>query len=275
MTTKFVTPDSVWADIEKVRAVSPLVHNITNYVVMDVTANALLAVGASPVMAHALQEVEQMTTLAHALVLNIGTLSENWIEAMLKAQRQANKLNKPVVLDPVGLGATEYRAETISRILNNGDVTVIRGNASEIGNLCGMVAQTKGVDSTTNAENVIEQAENYAKAHNQIIAISGATDYITNGTTTIQVENGNAMMGKVTGMGCTATAMIGAFLGVNENAYLATVHAMIAMGIAGERAAQQANGPGSFRNLFMDQLYSLSAADIDSLMKVPDYAAAA
>lgn len=259
---------SVWSDIQSIKKISPLVHNITNYVVMEQTANGLLAVGASPVMAHAIEEVEEMARNASSLVLNIGTLSAPWIAGMMLALKGAASKKIPVVFDPVGCGATSFRSATSKSILSHGAVTSIRGNASEILSLDGSQRITKGVDSLLNASEYVEQAKAVAIEHKCIVWMSGQTDVITDGQTPYLIRNGHRLMGKVTGMGCTATAILGAFLAVNKSFLAATVHAAVLMGIAGEIAAERCEGPGSFRVEFIDALYNISLSEIEGRIRL-------
>ncbi len=253
---------SVFHDLDAIRSHSPLVHNITNYVVMNTTANALLAVGASPVMAHAVDEVEDMVQIASSLVINIGTLSKSWIDAMIKAGKAARKRNIPLVLDPVGAGATSYRTLTGLQIIKECRPGVIRGNASEILSLTSSQGNTKGVDSIAAPESALRTAEKLVKETGAVIVISGAVDYIIDNQSVIQVRNGSPMMGKVTGLGCTATALVGAFMAVNRNFLKASAHAMTVMGIAGELAAKRSDGPGTMQVNFLDALYNLSEKEI-------------
>lgn len=260
-------------DIDAIRQKAPLVHNITNFVVMNNTANALLAIGASPVMAHAPEEVAEMAAMASAVVLNMGTLSETWVEAMLLAGRSALEHNVPIVFDPVGVGATSYRNQTARRIFNQFTPSIIRGNASEIMALSAELLdkqqqiKTKGVDSTAASDIAIETAQTLAQQLGTVIAISGVEDYITDGKTVHILKNGSPMMARVTGMGCTASAITGAFVGVNPNILEAAAHAMAVMGIAGELATRQSKGPGSLQVNFLDQLYLLSPELIVNTLK--------
>lgn len=262
-----VYKENVISDLNAVRSKAPLVHNITNYVVMNNSANALLAAGASPVMAHALDEVEDMVNISSALVINIGTLSKNWIDAMLKAGKAANKKNIPVVLDPVGAGATTYRTKTSLQIIKECRPGVIRGNASEIMALVNASGNTKGVDSSDSSESALDAAHFLVKESGAVIVISGPVDYIVNHQSVIKVRNGSPLMGNVTGMGCTATALVGAFIAVNSNFLLASAHAMTVMGIAGELAAERSKGPGTMQMHFLDALYTLSDKEIISHFK--------
>ena len=261
-------PEDIWNDVRRIREETPLVHNITNYVVMNTTANALLAIGASPVMAHAAEEVEDMVRLARALVINIGTLSPPWIAAMLKAGSAARQRGIPIVLDPVGAGATRYRTETASQILKETPPAIVRGNASEIRALYYAESETKGVDSRHTADAAVEAARGLSKKHACVVSVSGPVDLIFSGDGLVRVANGHPMMPRVTGLGCTASALTGAFAAVNPSAYEAAAHAMAVMGMAGEMAAEQSPGPASFQTHFLDALYRLSEEDIRSRLRI-------
>lgn len=261
----------IWRDVAAIREKAPLIHNITNYVVMNSTANALLALGASPVMAHAAEEVEEMVTQAAAvggaLVINIGTLSLPWIESMSLAMAAAKKNSLPIIFDPVGAGATSLRTETCRRLLNATPPTIIRGNASEILALHHSGMRTKGVDSSRTSAAAIEAAQNLAHTFGCMVCVSGGEDIITDGETVNTVANGHLMMTKVTGMGCTASALIGAFAAVNLRPLEAATHAMVVMGIAGELAAEKAAGPGTLQLYFYDSLYTLTETLIKGRLK--------
>lgn len=260
--------NNLWSNIVQVRNASPLVHSITNYVVMNTTANAVLAIGASPIMAHAKSEVEEMVNISNSLVINIGTIDEYWEEAMLLAAKKANELHKPWILDPVGAGASSFRDSALSKILSF-NPTVIRGNASEIIALSKTSNTiTKGVDSTAQSNEAIEAAKILAQNHKSIICISGETDIIINETQEIHLKNGDPMMTKVTGLGCTATALIGSFIGVIENKTDAVVSAMSLLGIAGEIAAEQSAGPGSLQLNIIDKLYNITEDEFYNHLKM-------
>lgn len=249
-------------DLKRLRERKPLVHNITNYVVMNYTANALLACGASPVMAHAPEEVEEMVALAGALVLNIGTLSRHWIESMLKAARRANMLKVPIILDPVGSGATRLRTDTSRRIMDEVSVKCVRGNASEILSLARAGSRTKGVDSIHKVDEAAEAAGALAEELNTTLAITGPVDLVTDGKRTLRVSNGHEMMGYVTGTGCTATALIGAFLAVEPDSLLAAASGLAYFGLSGEMAASGASGPGSFQIALLDALFKIGEEEL-------------
>jgi hydroxyethylthiazole kinase len=256
--------------LRRVRERKPLVHNITNFVVMNYTANALLACGASPVMAHAAEEVEEMVSLAGALVLNIGTLSPPWIQAMLKAGKKANALHVPVILDPVGAGATRLRTDSARRLIEELSIQVIRGNASEILSLAREESgsRTKGVDSVHTVDQVTETAVALAKDLKTTLAITGAVDLITDGVRICRVMNGHEMMSHVTGTGCTATVIIGAFLAVNSDPLEAATQGLSYFGLAGEKAASKALGPGSFQIALLDALYEMKEEDLKAGAKI-------
>lgn len=254
-------------DLNLIRKQSPLIHNITNYVVMNNTANALLAIGASPVMAHSVDEVEEMAGIASSLVINIGTLEAVWVEAMLIAGKTALTKSTPIVFDPVGAGATTYRSKVCKQLIEECKPSIIRGNASEIIALLDTEAQTKGVDSTNTSDSALNSAKALALQTNAVVVISGETDYITNGATVETVKNGNPMMAKVTGMGCTATAIVGAFSAVNKNLLEAAAHGMAVMGITGEIAASISKGNGSLQIKFLDTLFNLDEEGIRKNIK--------
>lgn len=248
-------------DLNLIREKSPLVHNITNYVAMNNTANALLAVGASPVMAHATNEVRDMVQIASALVVNIGTLSDSWAEAMIAAGEAAKAKGIPVVLDPVGAGATPYRSAVAAKIISRCRPTIIRGNASEIMSLARENVSTKGVDSTASSESALDAAKRLAHEAGAVVVISGSTDFITDGKKVNAVSNGSPLMAKVTGMGCTASAIVGAFAAINGNPLEAATNAMALMGVVGEIAAKSAEGPATLQIKFIDKLYTISTEE--------------
>jgi len=264
--------ESLWQSIISVRKNSPLVHNITNYVVMNNTANALLAAGASPIMAHAHAEVKDMVALCNATVINIGTLDDYWVQSMLTAAQKAHESNKPWVLDPVGAGATAYRDETVGALLAF-KPTVIRGNASEIMALAKMSQQkTKGVDSVHESTDAVVAAKWLNTNFGSIICVSGATDVIVEGSNHIQLTNGHALMQQVTGLGCTASALVGAFVG-NEplGVFNATAAAMALLGVAGELAEKQSAGPGSLQMNLLDKLYNLTQDEFYQTLNAQQY----
>ncbi|MDI9571311.1 MAG: hydroxyethylthiazole kinase [Pseudomonadota bacterium] len=262
-------PEDVWEALERIRTRGPLIHNITNYVAMNTTANALLAIGASPVMAHADQEVEDMVGIADALVINIGTLSEQWTKPMFMASRKAGQRGIPIVLDPVGAGATPYRTRTARQLLEAIAPAIIRANGSETMAMVTADSRTKGVDSTAAAAEALTAARSLHAEFGSTVCVSGPEDYIVGGGRLFIVGNGHALMTRVTGLGCAASALCGAFAAVGgEDIPGATAAAMAVMGIAGEIAAAGAAGPGSMQVGFFDALYGLTRQDIEGRLKM-------
>ncbi len=250
--------------LRRLRETKPLVHQITNYVVMNETANATLALGALPVMAHAREEVEEMAAIAGALVLNIGTLSPDWVEAMLLAGRAANEHGVPVVLDPVGAGATTYRTETAQRILGQVRVAVLRGNAGEVATLVGVAAEVRGVESIGAGGDPADLALEAARRLGLVASVTGPVDHVSDGERVIRIENGDPLMATITGTGCMSSALTGCFLAVNRERPLeAAAEALVAFGVAGEDAARGAAGPGSFHVALYDGLAALDPETLD------------
>ena len=259
------------ADLAAIRERRPLVHQITNYVVMNETANATLALGALPVMAHAPEEVEELAAVAGALVLNIGTLSQHWIEAMLLAAKAANRVGVPVVLDPVGAGATKLRTETAKRLLGESEIAVVRGNAAEVATLAGRQAEIRGVESMGADDSGSELARTAASALGCVVAVTGPVDHVSDGERVVAVANGHELLSTVTGTGCMSTAITGCFLAVAADRPLeAAAEALVAFGVAGEDAAEGASGPGSFHANLYDALYTLDPATLDGRAKTEE-----
>ena len=257
------------ATLALLRETKPLVHQITNYVVMNETANATLALGALPVMAHAREEVEEMVGLASALVLNIGTLSEHWIEAMLLAGRAANGRGVPIVLDPVGAGATRYRTETAKRLLDELRIAVVRGNAGEVATLVGVEAEVRGVEAIGVPGDAAELARTAGRTLGTVAAVTGPVDHVSDGDQVIGVANGHELLAAVSGTGCMATAIAGCFLAVKPETPLeAAAEALVAFGAAGEDAAKDARGPGTFHAGLYDALAGLDPETLDSRAKL-------
>jgi hydroxyethylthiazole kinase len=257
------------ATLARLREQKPLVHQITNYVVMNETANATLALGALPVMAHALEEVEEMVGLASALVINIGTLSPLWVEAMVAAGRAANEQGIPVVVDPVGAGATRYRTETAKRLLTEVDVTVLRGNPGEVGTLVGADAEVRGVESISVGGQPADLAREAARKLGLVASVTGTVDHVSDGETVLVVQNGHQLLATVSGTGCMSTAITGCFLAAKADEPLeAAAEALAAFGVAGEDAAAVASGPGSFHAALYDALYNLDPAVLDTRAQI-------
>lgn len=256
--------------LDKVRQDNPLIHSITNVVVTNFTANGLLALGASPVMAYAKQEVADMAKIAGALVLNIGTLNEQEVEAMLLAGISANQHGVPVLFDPVGAGATSYRTSTSQQIARELDLTMIRGNAAEIANLIGERWEIKGVDAKEAGGNVVDLARAAATKLGTIVAISGKVDVISDGDTTYEIHNGHPILTKVTGAGCLLTSVMGAFAAVEKDCLVAGAAALVCYGVAAQLAAEKAaaQGPGSFQIAFVNALHNMTVDDVHRIGKI-------
>jgi hydroxyethylthiazole kinase len=248
----------------RVREKRPLVHHITNYVTVNDCANITIAAGAAPVMADAPEEVCEMVAAAGALVLNIGTLNKGQIESMILAGGMANDLRIPVILDPVGAGATRFRTNSAQRLLDELKITILKGNAGEIGILAGAEANVRGVDSHGVTGDLEKIAQNLAKRAGITVVISGATDIVTDGNRIILVENGHPMLGSISGTGCMAASVTGAFAAAADDPVIASAAALAAFGIAGERAAAGARGPYSFKTALFDEMTALKPEDLAS-----------
>jgi hydroxyethylthiazole kinase len=258
-----ISPGGTLRDL---RAHKPLIHQITNYVVMNETANATLSLGALPVMAHAPQEVEEMAAVAGALVLNIGTLSEHWIEAMLLAGKAAKG---PIVLDPVGAGATRYRTETAKRLLGELEIAVVRGNVAEVATLSGREAEIRGVESIGAEGSAAELARDAALTLGCVVSVTGAIDHVSDGERVVAISNGHELLSTVSGTGCMSTAVTGSFLAAKPGEPLdAAAEALVAFGVAGEDAARDAHGPGTFHANLYDALSSLDPETLDGRAKL-------
>lgn len=260
--------------IEQVRKNCPLVHNITNYVTVNDCANAVLAIGASPIMADDISEAADIASISSAVVINIGTLNKRTIESMLAAAKRANELNIPVVLDPVGAGASSLRNETVNKLLNEIKFSIIRGNLSEMSYIAGISSSTKGVDSSEkdSKNDAVYVACCISKKYNCVAAITGAVDVVAdnNSENIMKISNGHAMLSKVTGTGCMTSSLIGSFAGAVEDKFLAAVAAIASMGIAGEIAYKNAGeiGTGSFHIAVIDALSKLDEPIIKEMIKI-------
>ena len=247
-----------------VRERRPLVHHITNYVTVNDCANITIAVGAAPVMADAPEEVCEMVACAGALVLNIGTLNKAQIESMLLAGGMANDRRIPVILDPVGAGATRFRTESAQRLLDELEITILKGNAGEIGILAGAEASVRGVDSHGVNGDLITIAGHFAKRAGITVVVSGPVDIVTDGKRNFLVENGHPMLGCISGTGCMAASVTGAFAATGDDPVITSAAALAALGIAGEKAAAGACGPYSFRTALFDEMAALKPEDLAS-----------
>lgn len=258
-------------DLTQIRSRSPVILNVTNFVAMDLSANSLLSIGASPIMAHAPEELEELVVLSDAVVLNMGTLDRTWSESLIRTAGYAKKQKKPVIFDPVGAGASKFRTHFANEVLKSGAVSCVRGNGSEILALYGGISICQGVDSACAPIDAAEQVLRCGRNLTELVAVSGATDFVVSKNDCLKVSHGAPQMSRVTAMGCTATALIAAFAAVNSNIFGATVHALAVMGVCGEWASERSRGPGSFRVAFVDAL-SLVAPDFFSQVKVTPHA---
>lgn len=251
------------------RREAPLVHNITNLVAMNLTAELLLAAGASPIMAHAREELGEVVAAADAVNINIGTLSLSWVETMVQAAEAAHEAGKPWVLDPVGAGATAYRSESAARLAAL-EPAVIRGNGSEIMAMADVAAggTPQGVDSTVESVEALDAAFSLSRHTGACVAVTGSVDYITDGVNMTAVANGVPLMAEVPATGCALSSLVAACLTVAANPMIATAHALAMMGVAGEIAARDAAGPGSFRWRLLDALYGLTAEDLQTMATI-------
>ncbi len=259
--------------LEKVRLQKPLVHHLTNWVTIYDCAQVVKTLGASPVMAHAKEEVAEMAQIASALVLNIGTLTVDFVEAMKFATNSANKRVIPVVLDACGVGATRLRDVKCQELLEQVRIDVLKGNASEIARVAGQQVVTRGVDATEVSGDIAKMAEQLARRRSLTVVVTGKVDGVSDGTRTWLVRNGHAMMSSVVGTGCMAASVIGAFAAVGENLGYAAASALACYGIAGELAAEKASGPASFKNYLFDALYRLDRDTVERMQRIEAKAA--
>jgi hydroxyethylthiazole kinase len=248
--------------IARVRERRPLVHHITNYVTVNDCANITICAGGAPVMADAPEEAAEMASVASSLVLNIGTLNTAQIESMILAGRMANERGIPVILDPVGAGATRYRTDTVKRLIDEINITVLKGNAGEIGIIAGVRASVRGVDSEGMCGDPLRTAGTLATALGLTVAVSGATDIVTDGKRALLIENGHSLMGCISGTGCMAASVTGTFCAESEDPVMASAAALAAFGLAGEKAAVGARGPLSFKLALFDELANLTPQDL-------------
>jgi hydroxyethylthiazole kinase len=253
--------------LERVRRAAPLVHNVTNLVAMSLSANVLIAVGASPIMSAAPEEAGELAAMSGALVVNMGTLTRDWVEGAMAAIAGANRAGRPWVLDPVGVGATAFRNDTAVRLLAE-KPRIVRGNASEIAALAGTGAGGKGVDSTLGTDAAAEAALALARRTGAIVVATGPVDLATDGRRTRRVANGHPLLTGITASGCALTALIGVWAAVIEDPLDAATGALVAYGVAAELAAEGAHGPGSFGAALLDRLASLDVATLAARAQV-------
>jgi hydroxyethylthiazole kinase len=261
---KYVEMDQI------IREKRPMIHHITNYVVMNVTANVTLAMGASPVMAHANEEVEDMVVFASAHVLNPGTLSPHWITAMLKSGKKAKELGIPIILDPVGAGATKLRTDTCSQILEEVKPDVIRGNQAEVMILGGEDAQIQGVDSLETGEAPVEAFKALSRKTGAVICVTGPIDHVTDSEKTFRIENGHPMMGNVTGTGCSASTAVAVYCAAGGATAESCAMGLAVFGACGELAGEESQGPGSFQVTILDALYNAPSRDLGARLRIKE-----
>jgi hydroxyethylthiazole kinase len=267
-----ISADAIWSDLQKIRATKPLVHNITNTVVQEFTANALLALGASPIMSDAVEEISELVQIANAVNINIGTPRPDSIPAMVEAIKAARNLRKPIALDPVAVGATKLRRNLAQTLLDAAMPTVIRGNLAEVSTLGGMKWQGKGVDAGQNLFDPVEVVQRTAQQLGCVVVGTGEIDYASDGDQVIAIANGHLLLTRVTGTGCVATALIAAFLAIQSNPLIAAVHAMTLIGVTAEIAAEHSrtDGPASFQMRFIDSFDKLSLQHLENRMRVTE-----
>ena len=258
----------IYSFLEKVKLQKPVVHHLTNWVTIYDCANIVKVLGASPVMAHAPEEVEDMTGIASSLVLNIGTLTVDFVDAMKIAAKTANKRNIPVVLDVCGAGATKLRDRKCLELLDETKINIIKGNASEIARIAGQSVQTKGVDAGHVAVNLEDLAVGLAQSRNCTVVITGREDIIADDARCFKVKNGHEIMTNIVGTGCMAASVIGTFAAVDSDYVHTSVAGLVCYEIAAELAAKKANGPGTFKEQLFDALFHLDKTRIDSMQKV-------
>ena len=254
--------DKIPVLLDRVRTKRPVVHAITNWVTGGDVANALQALGARPVLAFSTAEVAEITTRADSLYLNLGTPTPDRIAAMLLAGRRANEIGLPVILDPVGAGASHFREEACRRIISELKITIIRGNRAEIGALAGQGGQLRGIDAVSGPKNLEEAVRILARQTGAVVIASGEKDLIFDGTTMVTVGNGHPLMLRVTGTGCMLSAVIAAFAAVGNAPLETAVAGVSCFKLAGELAGQTAGGPGTFKTGLMDYLYALTPDDL-------------
>ncbi len=252
-------------DVTQIQSTSPLILSLTNYVSMDLVANGLLSLGASPLMAHAMEELSDMISLSRAVVINIGTLDPFWERSMGRAIEIASDFKKPIVLDPVGAGASQYRTRVCQKFLKMGQISVLRGNASEILALVTGEMKTKGVDSTRSPEGLCEIFLEASQKMGVCLAVTGERDWIFDRQGSAWVDNGHRMLTRVTATGCLSSGLVAAFLSVNPSTLEASWHALSYLGVCGEEAGRKSKGPGSFRAVLIDEMFSFGQSHLEAL----------
>lgn len=254
--------------LKKIRIENPVVHHLTNWVTICDCANIVKTIGGSPVMAHAKEEVAEMAKIASSLVLNIGTLTSEFVEAMKIAAKSANEKGIPVVLDVCGAGATDLRDKKSFELLEEVKINIIKGNASEIARIAGEKVKTKGVDAAQVNKDIAEIAGLLAKRLNCVVVVTGKQDIVAGEGKVYRINNGHEMMTHVVGTGCMAASLIGAFAAVEKNLVLAATSALVCFGISAEIAAKKSSGPATFKEKLFDSLYNLDKKTIDKMQNI-------
>ena len=257
--------------LEEVRSKRTLIHHITNYVTVNDCANVVLAIGANPVMADDPSEVEDMVSICNALVINIGTLNERTVASMIKAGKRANALNIPVILDPVGVGATPFRFQSAKKLLEEVHFSIVRGNMAEIKVIAGLEAERAGVDSLEEEVDGVNIAKTLAQTLKSVVAITGKVDIISDGVVCYEISNGDIALTRLTGTGCMSSSLVGSFVGASEQPLLSTLAGIATMGIAGEMAAKASHGLGSFKIALMDSISLLNVEQLRQNIKIELY----
>jgi len=257
----------VYELFDRIKEQKPLIHHITNWVTIYDCANITRAVGALPVMAHAIEESSDMTSIASGLVLNIGTLTPDLIESMIVAGKKANQIRIPVLLDAVGVGATALRTDSANKIIREVKIDIIKGNSAEIGVLAGVKAIVKGVEAMGVEGNLVDISTRFAREKNATVVITGAQDIVSNGKDTYLINNGHKMMGAIVGTGCMVASVICCFAAIEKDYTFAATAALVCFGIAGELAANYSKGPGTYKEAFYDEIYTLDREKVTTFEK--------
>ncbi|QWQ38932.1 hydroxyethylthiazole kinase [Gemella sp. zg-570] len=255
---KNIIIEEICKAIKKVRETKPLIEQVTNYVTINDCANVTLAIGASPVMGDAYDEVDQMTKIANALVLNFGIISSESLKTMIKAGKTANENNIPIVFDPVGIGATPFRNETVIEFLNQVHVSIIKGNASEIMALAGVNVKTKGVDSSVESTEAIDAAIFIARKYRCVCTVTGKVDIITDGINIIKIQNESDSLAYITGTGCMIASLIGSYVGANKNPLISSVAGVLTMSLSGEIANNETKGIAAYKEEVMNNIFNFN-----------------
>lgn len=253
--------------LKRIKAQRPIIHHLTNWVTIYDCANVVKILGGSPVMAHASEEVAEMTGIASALVLNIGTLTVDFVKAMKIAAKTANKKGIPVILDVCGAGATKLRDRKCFELLDGVHIAIIKGNASEIARISGKAVKTRGVDTGEVNADLQEMGGGLAKKYSNTVVITGKTDIVTDGEKCVKINNGHLLMAEIVGCGCMSTSVVGTFAAIEPDYLKAAAAGLVCFEIAAEQAVRKAGGPGTFKEFLWDALYHLDKTVIAKMQK--------